>query len=98
MRFANTPAMISLAPWIHHGCVHGSVIWINPMRENRVQTSAPHSILDAEPGDMNAASPLIAIAVARLRKGLTTGLRFGSLRDGAHGFVLLTAAAPEIAA
>lgn len=97
MRFANTPAMISLAPWIHHGAVHGSIIWINPMRESRVQTSVPHSILDAEPGDMNTASPLIAIVVARLRRGLTTGLRFTSLRDGAQGFVLLSTAATEAA-
>jgi hypothetical protein len=97
MHIANTPVLLSLAPWIQRNATPTAVIWVNPGRGNRAPTSVPNPVLNATPADMTSDSEIIAFVVARLRKGLVTGLKFPTIRDGAHAFVLLTAAATEAA-
>jgi hypothetical protein len=97
MQLANAPALLTLAPWLRRNDTPKAIVWISPTRQNRVETTVPNPIMDAEPADMTADHPIIAFAAARLRRGLTTGIRFATIRDGADGFLRLTKAAQEAA-
>lgn len=97
MNLASTPALLTLAPWLQRGNTPRSIVWVTPSRENRVPTTVPNSIVDVTPADIAEDNPAIAFVVGRLRKGLSTGLRFATIRDGATAFVLLSTIAERAA-
>lgn len=96
MEIENIPMRVTMAPWTQRNAPPTAVIWFAP-RDNRVRDESKN-IWDASIDDVAFDSPMMALVIARLRKGLSTAFKFPNIRAAATAFILISNAASETGA